>query len=309
MASGESMLRSQICRLDSLTSLPLRYWSDQIRPIWDPDGTDPRPMIVHRKMWEWLFICQALAERDMLRPGRTGVGFGVGVEPLVALFAARGCRILATDLHAELAQAAGWTDTGQEYSGGLERLNESGLCPRERFEELVTYRHVDMRSLPAALGPFDFSWSSCAFEHLGSLEAGAEFVLGQMDFVAPGGVAVHTTEYNVSSDDDTVDAGGTVLYRRRDLLDLAGRLTACGYEIHLDLSEGDAPEDQHIDVPPFTGTHLKTKLGEFVTTSVALIIEKPADWQRPRAAAMGRHGHGWRGMLSRLGRGRMEGSR
>ena len=274
------MHRSQVCRLDSLTSPDLRYWADQLRPTWDPDGTDPKPMIVHRKMWEWLFICQALAERDRLRPGRSGVGFGVGAEPLVALFAARGARILATDLPLEEAQAAGWTDTGHEYSGGIGGLNTSGLCPAGRFEELVSYRHVDMRALPADLGRYDFSWSSCAFEHLGSIGAGADFVLDQMEFVVPGGVAVHTTEYNVSSEDDTVEAGGTVLYRKRDLVELADRLTARGYGIELDLAEGDTPADQHIDVPPFTDTHLKTMLGAFVTTSVALIIEKPTDWHR-----------------------------
>jgi hypothetical protein len=29
-------------------------------------------------------------------------------------------------------------------------------------------------------------------------------------------------------------------------------------------------------VPPFSDTHLRTTLGEFVTTSVGLVIEKPA---------------------------------
>ena len=46
--------------------------------MWNPHGEDPRPFMLHRKMWEWLFIAQALAERDMLRPGRVGLGFGVG---------------------------------------------------------------------------------------------------------------------------------------------------------------------------------------------------------------------------------------
>ena len=244
--------------------------------MWDPDGTDPKEMIVHRKMWEWLFICQALAERDMLRPGRHGVGFGVGNEPLVALFAAQGCTILATDLSVEEAAAAGWTDTGQEYSGGLDGLNQYGLCPPEDFARLVSYRAVNMTALPDDLGRFDFSWSSCAFEHLGSLEAGLDFVERQMACLRPGGVAVHTTEFNVSSDTDTVATGGTVLYRRRDIEDLVERVRRAGCAVTCDLVEGDAPQDRHVDVPPFSDVHLRTELGQFVTTSLALVIEAPS---------------------------------
>ena len=40
--------------------------------------------MLHRKMWEWLFIAEALRERGMLAAGRRGVGFGVGQEPLVS---------------------------------------------------------------------------------------------------------------------------------------------------------------------------------------------------------------------------------
>jgi hypothetical protein len=156
------------------------------------------------------------------------------------------------------------------------------MCDAEPFARLVTYMDIDMTGIPAELGEFDFSWSSCAFEHLGSLDAGSSFVVDQMKLVRPGGVAVHTTELNVSSNDDTIDSGGTVLFRRRDIEELGARLTGQGYEITLDLSEGDTPEDQHIDVPPFSDTHLRTMLGEFVTTSVALIVEKPLDWSPPR---------------------------
>ncbi len=269
------MLTSQLCSFGSLTSPELRVWGERLRPMWDPEGTDPKEMIVHRKMWEWLFICQALAERDMLRPGRTGVGFGVGREPLVSVFAAQGCSILATDLSPDEAVAAGWTDTGQEYAGGLEGLNDEHLCPVDVFTRSVRYRSVNMTALPDDLGSFDFSWSSCAFEHLGSLDAGLRFVERQMERLLPGGVAVHTTEFNVSSDTDTVSSGGTVLYRRRDIEGLLDRLRRAGYSVSCDFAEGATPQDRHVDVPPFSDTHLRTALGEFETTSLALVIEKP----------------------------------
>jgi hypothetical protein len=284
------VLSSQLCTLESLTSPAIRSWGERLRPMWDPDGTDPKEMIVHRKMWEWLYICEALAERGMLRSGRRGVGFGVGKEPLVAVFAAAGCEIVATDLDPDQAEATGWKESGAEYAHGLGGLNESGLCDPVEFARLVTYRDVDMNKIPGDLGHFDFSWSSCAFEHLGSLEAGAAFIVNQMACVRAGGVAVHTTEFNTSSDRETISTGGTVLYRRRDLVELADRLTEDGYRISLDLREGDTPADQHVDVAPFSDTHLRTVLGAFVTTSVALIIEKPPDWIPRR--------RGWRSLLS-----------
>ena len=54
-----------------------------------------------------------------------------------------------------------------------------------------------MNHLPDDLRGFDFTWSSCALEHLGTLAAGADFVVAQMDCLRPGGVAVHTTEFLV----------------------------------------------------------------------------------------------------------------
>ena len=43
-----------------------------------------------------------------------------------------------------------------------------------------------MNELPGDLAGFDFTWSSSAFEHLGSLEAGARFVERQMHCLRPG---------------------------------------------------------------------------------------------------------------------------
>ena len=59
----------------------------------------------------------------------------------------------------------------------------------------MRFRAVDMNDIPPDLRGFDFTWSSCALEHLGTLRAGADFVVEQMTCLRPGGVAVHTTEY------------------------------------------------------------------------------------------------------------------
>jgi SAM-dependent methyltransferase len=197
--------------------------------------------------------------------------------------------IVATDLPPDLAIERGWTTSGREYSENIDALNTVGLCPDDAFQRLVTFRHVDMTAIPPEFRGFDFNWSSCAFEHLGSLEAGLDFLVEQMRCLRPGGIAVHTTEYNVSSDDDTVSSGGTVLYRRRDIEAVMLRLRREGYRVQCDFTLGDTPSDRHVDVAPFSDVHLRTRLGEFATTSLGLVVQKPEEWQ-PRQPDRGTGG-------------------
>lgn len=128
---------------------------------------------------------------------------------------------------------------------------------------------------PELHGGFDFTWSSCCFEHLGSIEHGLRFVEESIKLLKPGGIAVHTTEFNLSSNDETVSEGGCVIFRRRDIDRLAQRLTAQGHRICLDYTEGTSPADLHVDVPPYTANpHLRLLLQGFVSTSIGLIVQK-----------------------------------
>ena len=266
------MLRSGLCTEEQLTSEVFANWADQIRPAWDLDHSGRR-VPLHRKVWEWIFIIQALHERGLLAPGKRGLGFGVGTEPLAAIFASLGCEIVATDLDANRAQEAGWVNTGQ-HASAVQHLNASQLCDPDAFEERVSFRVVNMNRIPRDLHGFDFCWSSCAFEHLGSIAHGQDFVLSSMRPLVPGGVAVHTTEFNVSSNQKTVNYDHTVLYRRRDVEWLIQALRTEGAKVDIDYDPGTAHSDRHVDVPPFTNTHLKIRIGNYVTTSLGLIAEK-----------------------------------
>lgn len=134
-----------------------------------------------------------------------------------------------------------------------------------------------MNAIPTDLAwpnsQFDFLWSSCSIEHLGSIRKAQEFVLNSIQCVRPGGIAIHTTEFNVSSNADTVAEGETVLFRRCDIEELAKDLTAAGNLINLDFEVGDMPNDAFVDLPPYQpNPHLKLKLFEFVATSFGLAI-------------------------------------
>jgi hypothetical protein len=268
-----------VTRLDQLRILPVRsgpvtqaqfmtpeflFWCNRLRemPRW------------HRKLWEFVVICQALWERGMLRAGRRGCGFGVGQEPLPALFASLGCEVLATDAPADVA-----ADLGREpnqHADALEALNTRNILPRAEFHARVGFRSVDMTSLPEDLGAFDFLWSSCALEHLGGLPQGVEFMGKACGHLRPGGVAVHTTEFNVSSNEETVDRGSVVLLRRRDVEEMRSRVNDAGCRmVEPDFDTGSGPLDLYTDRPPYGTPHLKLAFGRFVTTSFLMIVEKP----------------------------------
>lgn len=235
-------------------------------------GEEPK---LHRKQWEFVWILRVLEARGLLSPGRIGLGFGVGREPLVAAIAARGAHVLATDLPPNDEAVAGWRSSG-EYGGSLEALNERGLCPPDAFSERVRFRFADMRRADEVEGSYDFVWSSCALEHLGSLGAGLDFVRSSLERVAPGGVAVHTTELNVSSTRETVESGPVVLYLREHLEALRDEVVARGFEMELRLHTGAGPLDLTVDRWPFDSeAHLKTLYGRFATTSVGLVMARP----------------------------------
>lgn len=233
--------------------------------------------VYRRKKWEYCYILQALAEQGAAAPGKRGLGFGVGRECLVAALASQGCAILATDLPREHAAREGWEKTGQ-YAGVLEGLNQDGLCEAAEFRRLVTYRDADMNHIDDSLEDFDFLWSSCALEHLGSIELGLRFVARAMDCLKPGGVAVHTTEFNLSSNRRTVDKGPTVLFRRQDMEALARRLEALGHRVApFNWSPGAGELDRHVDLPPYQWSpHLKLLVRGHAVTSLGFIVRKAA---------------------------------
>jgi SAM-dependent methyltransferase len=255
---------SQLATAGQIESATYRDWVERLR----------LPAIRHRKYWEFAFILQALREQDLLRDGRSGLGFGVGKEPLAAMMASMGCEVLASDAPPDLARAAGW-GTNDDHASELGSLNERGICPEAVFSSKVSFRVIDMNQIPGDLRGFDFCWSSCALEHLGSIERGLAFIEGSLRCLRPGGLAVHTTEFNLSSDRDTIERGVTVVFRRSDIERLRERLDVAGHRVDVNYNPGEGALDRFVDLPPYRlDPHVKLMIGAFVTTSFGLIVRK-----------------------------------
>lgn len=229
---------------------------------------------LHRKQWELVYIIRCLEVSGMLAPGRRGLVFGVGREKLPSLFVSHGCKITATDLPAGEGGTSSWVG-GKDHSQNLDGLFFDRIVDRETFYQNATFRPVNMNAVPADLVGFDFCWSSCAFEHLGSLEHGLNFVRNSLKCLRPGGVAVHTTEFNLGSDSDTLTSGPCVVYRQSDLVSFVEELQAQGCEIALNLNPGGKEMDLMIDRDRRGDVHLRLYINnKTLATSAGLVIRK-----------------------------------
>jgi 2-polyprenyl-3-methyl-5-hydroxy-6-metoxy-1,4-benzoquinol methylase len=259
---------STLCRQESFEQPYFSYWARRLAI----------GLSYHRKAWEHVFICQALWERGAILPGARGLGFGVGLEPLPTFLASEACDVVASDVASEAATELGWSNTAQ-HAASLENLWRPGACSRAQFERHVGFRVCDMNDVPDDLTDFDFCWSACALEHLGSIERGLDFIERSVGCLKPGGWAVHTTEFNISSNAATIAEGGTVLFRQRDLEALADRLTAKGHRVApFDFNPGLEPLDRYIDVAPYRAEpHLKLALEGYAVTSIGMIVQRGPD--------------------------------
>lgn len=258
---------SQLCTASQFDEPAYAEWCHALR----------EPPEFRRKQWEFVFICEVLKRNGLLIEGKRGLGFGVGKEPLPALFASRGCRILATDLDPSAPASGDWISTDQ-HATQLEDLNERNICDPKHFRERVSFRAEDMNKISSDLVDFDFTWSSCAFEHLGSIRHGLDFFVNSLKCLRPGGIAVHTTEFNLSSNYTTIEAHNLVVFRRFDMDELDRKLRAAGCELlPINFHPGDRPIDRHYDIPPYANTHLRIQLDRYVFTSIGLVARKGSE--------------------------------
>lgn len=267
------MISASICHYEQFLTDWYKYFAGAIRFPVEVSPDNPQG---YRKVWEWAAIYETLNSRGYLKPGCSGMGFAVGQEPLPSMMAARGVQVVASDLDISLVDR-GWVETGQ-HASNLDALFREELVDRDAFDKLVSFTPADMNNLPEPTRHFDFVWSSCAFEHLGSIEKGMEFVSNAMDLLKPGGLAVHTTEFNIVSNDETIEEGDNCVYRRRDFekLDAILRQKQCCLE-PIDYNFGHHPYDLLFDVPPYYlpgRVHIKLQMEKYIVTSALILARK-----------------------------------
>lgn len=249
---------SQLVTASQFYEPRFRYWHDVIG---FKVGFD-------RKRWEYTFILNALDTYCGLNERRRGVSFGCGKELTTSVIAARGCEVVSTD-YIDDADAAKWAG----YSA--DDLYYPEYVSREEFARRVSFRNVDMNNIPPDLRGFDFCWSTGSLEHIGGYDKGLAFVENAMACLKPGGIAVHTTEFTLTSETVGEDTPGLSFYCRKDIEALAARLIASGHKIVLNFTRGTTIADTHVDTPPYhADMTLAAHFGSHIITSIGLIIQK-----------------------------------
>jgi hypothetical protein len=103
-----------------------------------------------------------------------------------------------------------------------------------------------------------------------------DFIINCLDTLRPGGIAVHTTEYNISSNEDTQEDPYGYVFRKKDIEHIAEKITKMGHYVYpLDFHQGTQCGDKFVDeIPHKNKLHLRLRLGKYAATSIGLIIRK-----------------------------------
>ena len=222
--------------------------------------------VLDRKIWEYCFIVNAIERFAKTGPGSKGLAFGCGMEVATSVLAAKGSDILATD----------YVDQDKDWQAkGLDDCFSSTHIDRATFDARVRFQHLDMNSIDPGLTGFDFLWSTGSLEHIGGYDQGLAFVERAMHCLNPGGIAVHTTEFTLTSETIGYDSPDLSFYCRRDIEKLAERLLAAGHMIILNFERGNTVADNHVDTAPYHfGRTLCAHFNFHVISSIGLIIQK-----------------------------------
>ena len=118
-------------------------------------------------------------------------------------------------------------------------------------------------------------------EHVGSLEQSTRFFIESTRLLKPGGVSLHTTEFLLNGLDNTIESGWSIIWRYKDVVRVRDELIKMGMKVFpIDVHVPDTMWDKHVDRPPYhdgpSSHHLKMFIGDKASTSIALIVQKPA---------------------------------
>lgn len=272
------------------------YWKDVFTPRLttqeEMDEADTPALVArykeqrvyHRKQWEYVFLLKILDETLLSEApiGKKAIGFAVGLEPTVAYLASQNVTVTATDLAQDHPNAKQWNASNQLMGTSLKELNDRDIATQHQMDTYVAQENIDMNYVERSSawnhrGSFDLVWSICAVEHVGSIRQGLEFMIKSLELLKPGGIAVHTTEFNLKSTLETSDHTTTVQYRKRDIDALYECSINMGYEVHRPCYDiGNGTYVNQVDMPPYQhNPHLLLEFNGYVGTCFGIAIHKP----------------------------------
>lgn len=222
-----------------------------------------------RSLWEHAWIVSLLATEGLVVAGKSGVAFDCGRERVGALLASRGVTVLGT---------GGNIADDRDAETRRLQLFYPEIVHIDDFDGLVRFAALDPReagSMPP--GCHDFCWSLGIPARLGSIEAALDFFEASLVTLRPGGLALHTFSFNLTSDTATWELPNLVVLRRRDIEALAARLAPAGHRLlTFNTHPGLDTADETVKTEAHGPIGHRQRHGFAVATSFGLAIRKVA---------------------------------
>ena len=151
------------------------------------------PPVLHRKQWEFGKIFLALKKAGMLKADKRGLSMGSGIEVVLYSIARRVQHLTVTDLYSSESL---WECAKAANPDEFVRKNKRFPIDDNRLSAL----NMDMRSLAFGDCSFDFAYSSCAFEHIGTDPDFLQHLNEVYRVLKDGGIYVMTTEFTCENE-------------------------------------------------------------------------------------------------------------
>jgi SAM-dependent methyltransferase len=239
--------------------------------------TAPEAVPIHRKVWEFARVIQALQACGVWRADAAGLSVAGGRERFLFYAANHVARIVSTDIY-----GAGGFAEGEADEGFLS--DPAAYAPFPFRREPLRAARMNAACLLFHDGLFDFTVSFSSIEHFGGLAAAIRALQEMVRVTRPGGVIAITTDYSLN--------GFTTneIFTRDAILRLAAA-SGCELAAPLDLVLSpdskahllDMLRDDLARLP-----HLNLKIYAAIFTSLCLIFRKPGsaagDGQAPGTA-------------------------
>ncbi|GMR25066.1 MAG: hypothetical protein BMS9Abin39_0342 [Ignavibacteria bacterium] len=150
------------------------------------------PPRFHRKQWEFAMIFLALKKLGCLNDNMTGLSLGGGNERVLYSIAQHINKLTVTDLYdEETTWDCAKTNDPDEYIKASK--------PFDVDDSKIKALRMDMRYLHFEDNTFDFCYSSCAFEHIGTFDDFVQHLDEVYRVLKENGVYVFTTELQIGS--------------------------------------------------------------------------------------------------------------
>lgn len=168
---------------------PRKWLEPEWRGLMEELELDPRPQLMHRKIFEWVQMLYGMQVLDCLHESTRCLGVASGHEAPLYWLANRVGEVVGTDLF-----EGGWAEHMAREGDPDVIDNPSKYAPFSYREDRLRFMKMNALELGFEDDRFDLVFSLSSIEHFGGNDAAAESMREMARVCRPGGLVVVATE-------------------------------------------------------------------------------------------------------------------